>query len=281
MTATLQSIRGRRRLHASTSPRRAGRRAPLRGLLPLVLGLLLWQIFGSRDSPYFPLPAQWFGALWELWTAGRLWPAMVTTLTSFAVALLLSVFVGSVLGILLGRSSFLDRLLGPALEFGRTMPAGALVPVAVLIMGYTSSMTLVVVVLTSFWPILLNTRAGARGISEDRLDTARVLRLSWWATQRKILLPSVVPSIQLGTQIAAPITLIIVLLVEILTQVSGVGREIALAQVFFRSATVYGLVVLTALFGLVVNWVISGIGHFTRKYDPSFTGGAALILGTE
>jgi NitT/TauT family transport system permease protein len=148
------------------------------------------------------------------------------------------------------------------------------VPVAVLIMGYTSSMMLFVVVLTSFWPILLNTRSAARRISQDRLDTARVLRLTWWETQRKILLPSVLTSIQLGTQIAAPVTLIIVLLVEILTQVSGIGREIALAQSVFRSATVYGLVCLTGLFGLTVNWVISWVGHLTRKYDPTLTGTA-------
>ena len=174
---------------------------------------------------------------------------------------------------MLGRSRTVDRLLGPSLEFARTMPAGALVPVAVLIMGYTASMTLVVVVVTSFWPILLNTRASARSISPDRLDTARALRLSWWATQYKILLPSVVPGIRLGTQIAAPITLIIVLLVEILTQVSGVGRQIALAQSMFRSATVYGLVALTGCFGLAVNWFIGGIGRLTRKYDPAFSSG--------
>jgi ABC-type nitrate/sulfonate/bicarbonate transport system permease component len=243
----------------------------VRGLLPLAVGLALWQLFGSPASPYFPVPSEWLRALGQLWTAGRLWPAVVTTLTNFAGALLLSVLLGSVLGILLGRSRLLDRLLGPSLEFGRTMPAGALVPIAVLIMGYTSSMTLSVAVVTSFWPILLNTRSGARGINRDRLDTARNLRLSWWATQRKILLPSVVPHIQLGTQITAPVTLIIVLLVEILTQVSGVGREIALAQSVFRSATVYGLVVLTGLFGLAVNWIISWTGHVTLKYDPSLT----------
>jgi ABC-type nitrate/sulfonate/bicarbonate transport system permease component len=65
-------------------------------------------------------------------------------------------------------------------------------------------------------------------------------------------------------------------LVEILTQVSGVGREIALAQSVFRSATVYGLVVLTALFGLVVNWVVGWIGTITRKYDPSSSGAPAF-----
>ena len=247
--------------------------APLRGLLPLVLGLLLWQIFGAAHSPYFPPPAEWIRSLAALAGAGRLWPAVGTTLMHFALALLISVIVGSVLGIVLGRSRAADRLLGPSLEFARTMPAGALVPVAVLIMGYTASMTLVVVVVTSFWPILLNTRVSARSISQDRLDTARALRLSWWATQCKILLPSVVPGIRLGTQIAAPITLIIVLLVEILTQVSGIGRQIALAQSMFRSSTVYGLVAMTGSFGLAVNWFIGGIGRLTRKYDPTFSSG--------
>ena len=275
MTTTLQRMR-RHAPAAANAPRRARNAVPLRGLLPLAIGLALWQVLGSPSSPYFPVPSEWIHALLALSVTGRLWPAVVTTLTSFAAALVFSVIIGSFLGILLGRSKLLDRLLGPTLEFSRTMPAGALVPVAVLIMGYTSSMTLLVVVVTSFWPILLNTRAGARGISQDRLDTARVLRLSWWTTQWQIVLPSVVPSIQLGTQIAAPITLIIVLLVEILTQVSGVGREIALAQSVFRSATVYGLVALTALFGLVVNWIIGWIGTITRNYDPSFSRGAAL-----
>jgi ABC-type nitrate/sulfonate/bicarbonate transport system permease component len=253
--------------------RARGESAPIRGLLPLAFGLILWQALAAPNSPYFPPPLEWIRALEGLAKTGRLWPAIATTVTHFALALVINISLGSALGIVLGRSRILDRWLGPLLEFARTMPAGALVPVAVLIMGYTSSMTLAVVVLTSFWPILLNARAGAAGISQDRLDTARALHLSWWATQWKILLPSVVPSIRLGTQIAAPITLIIVLLVEILTQVSGIGRQIALAQSMFRSANVYGLVALTGCFGLVVNWLIGGLSRLTRKYDPAFSDG--------
>jgi sulfonate transport system permease protein len=241
--------------------------APLRGLLPLALGLIAWQFLASKSMPYFPPPLDWLTSLDALRQSGSLWPAVFTTLSSFAGALSLSVLIGSVLGIVLGRSETLDRMLGPSLEFGRTMPAGALVPVAVLILGYTESMTLFVVTLTSVWPILLNVRSAARRISQDRLDSARVLHLSWWDTQRKILLPSLVPSIQLGTQIAAPIVLIIVLLVEILTQASGIGREITLAQSTFRSSTVYGLVILTGALGFAVNLVISWLGSFLRKYE--------------
>jgi len=151
--------------------------APLRGLLPLALGLVLWQLLAPANSPYFPPPSEWIRALEALAQRRQLWPAISVTVMNFLLALLLSILIGSALGILLGRSKLLDRLLGPLLEFCRTMPAGALVPVAVLIMGYTSPMTLFVVVFTSFWPILLNARSGARNISQDRLDTARALKL--------------------------------------------------------------------------------------------------------
>lgn len=248
---------------------RTSEAAPLRGLLPLVVGLIAWQLLVPKSVPYFPPPLDWLKALNVLRLSGDLWRAVLTTLTSFAEALALSVIIGSALGILLGRSEVLDRMLGPSLEFGRTMPAGALVPVAVLILGYTDSMTIFVVTLTSVWPILLNVRSAARRISQDRLDTARVLHLSWWDTQRKILLPSLVPAIQLGTQIAAPIVLIIVLLVEMLTQASGIGREITLAQSTFRSAAVYGLVILTGVLGLAVNLIVGSVGAYLRSYEAS------------
>ena len=256
-------------MSAKESSVRTSEAAPLRGLLPLLIGLIIWQFLASKSAPYFPPPLDWLRALNALGEAGSLWPAVLATLRSFAEALSLSVLIGSALGILLGRSEMLNRMLTPSLEFGRTMPAGALVPVAVLILGYTESMTLFVVTLTSVWPILLNVRSAAMRISQDRLDTARVLHLSWWDTQKKILLPSLVPSIQLGTQIAAPIVLIIVLLVEMLTQTAGLGREITLAQSTFRSAAVYGLVMLTGILGLGVNLIIGSLGPYLRNYDTA------------
>lgn len=258
-----------RKSDAESESSRTSEAAPLRGLLPLIVGLIAWQLLASKSLPYFPPPLEWLKALNALRQSGDLWPAVLITLTGFAEALALSVLIGSALGILLGRSEGLDRMLGPSLEFGRTMPAGALVPVAVLILGYTDSMTLFVVTLTSLWPILLNVRSAARSISQDRLDTARVLHLSWWDTHRKILLPSLLPAIQLGTQIAAPIVLIIVLLVEMLTQGAGIGREITMAQSTFRSATVYGLVSLTGVLGLAVNLMVSSLGRYLRNFETT------------
>jgi sulfonate transport system permease protein len=245
--------------------------APVHGLLPLALFLILWQLAGSSDSAYLPKPSSWVGAIRDLWVDGTLGEATRVTAVAFCWGLLISFVLGTVLGVALGWSKHTDKALGPILEFGRTMPAGAIVPVAVLIIGYTAPMKLSVVVLTAIWPIMLNARAGVRNVAPERMDAGRTLGLGRFQTFRKLLFPSVVPDVLLGVQIAAPVVLIIVLLVEILTQVSGVGREIAIAQSTYHSAAVFGLVVLTGFFGLIVNWLISLLSRVIRKYDPSAT----------
>jgi ABC-type nitrate/sulfonate/bicarbonate transport system permease component len=252
--------------HGTSALRRARARvAPILGLVPLVVGLGLWQIFGTTSSAYFPAPSAWIDALVMLWNSGDLGTALSVTVIAYLWGFSLCVVIGVSLGLAVGRNPAVDRALGPAFELGRTMPAGALVPVAVLLMGYTSSTTLSVVVLSSVWPILLNTRSGAIQVSASRIDTARTFRLSRIDTFRKVLVPSIMPNILLGVRVAAPIILIVLLLVEIVTQESGIGREIAIAQQQFQSATVYGLVALTGLFGLLVNWIIGAITHLGTR----------------
>ncbi|MEU7632338.1 ABC transporter permease subunit [Nocardia sp. NPDC049220] len=255
---------------SSAAPARQRRRTsgipPLRGLLPLVVLLVLWQLLVSPDDPYFPPPSRWFAALGDLGTAGALWPSIFTTLLSFVLALVIAVVVGAALGVGVGRAPVADRVLGPTFEFIRTIPAGAMVPVAVLVIGYTRSMTVAVVVVTSLWPVLLATRAAARELDVARLEAARVMHLGRFETFRKIVLPSLSSSIVLGLQITAPLALIITIVVELITQVDGIGKQISLAQSQFQSETVYGLVAVTCLIGLAVNLVAAVVARATRRY---------------
>lgn len=239
---------------------------PLRGLLPLIVFLVLWQLLAGPDDPYFPRPSEWLAALGELDASGDLVGPVLTTLLTFVLSLVIATLLGAALGVLVGRSRAADRVFGPTFEFIRTIPAGAMVPVAVLVIGYTSSMTVAVVVLTSLWPVLLATRAEARQLNVARLETARVLHLGKLESFRKVVLPSLSSGIVLGLQIAAPLALIVTIVVELVTQVDGIGEQIGLAQAQFRSATVYGLVAITCLVGLVVNLAAAGLARATRRY---------------
>src|SRR5580658_8975879 len=92
---------------------------PLRGLLPLVALLALWQIIDPQRSPYFPPPSAWWSGLTGLAHSGRLLSALTATLTTFALAIVLACVIGGFTGVLIGRSRAARRALGPLMEFCR------------------------------------------------------------------------------------------------------------------------------------------------------------------
>jgi ABC-type nitrate/sulfonate/bicarbonate transport system permease component len=254
-----------------TMRRRPGRRReipPLRGVLPLVAILVLWQLVQHGQSAYFPRPSLWWEAIRAQADKGALWPAFVATMKSFVLGLLLATLIGTALGLAIGLWRFLDRMLGPLLDYCRFMPAAAVVPVAVLFAGYNVKMKLIVVVFSALWPILLQVRSSVRSQSPLMLDVARSLHLSRRQTLWSVLLPSLTPSILLGVRIAAPLVLIIVLLVEIVTQVEGLGSLIATAQQSFDAPTAYGLLAIAGILGIGINAFVTSLEAWLLRYRP-------------
>lgn len=228
-----------------------------------------WQLIGlAHQSVFFPPPSQWVTQTVSLASGGGLLAAVRQTLVTFTVSLLIATAVGTALGLLIGRSEPLDRLLGPTLDFFRFLPGVALVPLAVLFMGYTQSMELYVVVFGAVWPVVLQVRLAAREIDPVLLDVRRALHLSRLDAFRKVTLPAVAPGIMLGVTLTAPLTLVLALVVEISTQVSGIGKLLETAQQSFLAAQVFGLIVIVGLIALLINVVISLTTGWLFRYRP-------------
>jgi ABC-type nitrate/sulfonate/bicarbonate transport system permease component len=249
----------------SRAPRSRSHTVRWRGLVPLVAALAIWQATGG-SKPNLPPPSQWWSALAALYDNGTLLPAIGQSLESFAIALVTATVVGAVLGYLVGRSRRTDQALGPTLEFLRFTPSTAIVPVVVLLVGYVESTKIIVVVLGSVWPILLQTRQAARSLSAESQDLARSLRMSRWRRLAKVQLPLVLPSIVHGVRVASPVCVIMVLLVEITTAVPGIGRLIAGAQQTFNTAATFGLIVLAAVLSFLVNILIGFLADYVTRY---------------
>ena len=244
--------------------------APLRGLLPLAVLLGVWELVEhGKQSAFFPPPSQWYTSVKQLWQGHVVLGAIGATVETFAIALVVATVIGTVIGILIGRSRTLDLLLEPLLEYLRFLPGVVLVPLVVLMAGYTESMKLYVVVFGAVWPILLQVRLSAREMDPLLDDVRRSLRMSRTAAARKIFLPHVVPGVLLGVKIAAPLTLVLVLVVEISTQVSGLGKLLSMAQQNFQSAQVYGIVVIVGVIALLINTLVTALESVLLRYRPS------------
>ncbi len=237
----------------------------LTGLLPLLVLLVVWEVVGSADSPFYPAPSSWWPALFTRGQGEDIIPAIVDTTRTFGVGLLLATVIGVAVGISVGVSRRADRAFGPMFEFARALPPAAMVPVATLLLGFDEPMKVVVVVLAAVWPIMLNTRTGVQTIDPVLVDTTRSLRLSRSRTVRQVLLPAVTPSVLLGLRVATPVALVITLLVEYLTAVNGLGALVGDAQRTFQPARVYALIVITGLISLAVNSLVRRVEQRVRR----------------
>ncbi|QDM18074.1 ABC transporter permease [Tardiphaga sp. vice352] len=224
-----------------------------RGLLPLIVGLVAWQLLQTGNSPYFPPPSAWWKGMVQIASGGKLLGASIATIETIVVGLALSIVAGATIGVVIGISPRISRALGPLLEFCRAMPPPAIVPLAILFLGYDERMKLTIVAVSAMWPILLNTSSAVQHIHPILLDVSTSFRLSLLERVRLIVIPSVIPAILLGIRIALPLTIVLTLLVEILTSIEGIGALMIAAQRNFQSGQVYGLLVLVGLFGFVLN----------------------------
>ncbi|WP_424629463.1 ABC transporter permease [Bradyrhizobium sp. SYSU BS000235] len=239
------------------------------GLLPLIVGLAAWQLLQTGNSPYFPPPSMWWSGLVQSAATGQLLPACLASLQTIVVGLLLAIVAGVFIGVLIGISPRAARALGPVLEFCRAMPPPAIVPLAILFLGYDERMKLTIVVVSAMWPILLNTAAAIQRIHPILQDVATSFHLSVLERIRLIVIPSVMPSILLGVRIALPLCIVLALLVEMLTSIEGVGALMIAAQRNFQSGQVYGLLVLVGLFGFLINTAFSMIqAVILRRWPP-------------
>ncbi|HEY4919537.1 MAG TPA: ABC transporter permease subunit [Xanthobacteraceae bacterium] len=223
-----------------------------RGTLPLLAALALWQALG-HVSPQFPPPSTWLAALAGLARAGRLAPAVAETLRILVISLVLSTVAGFALGLVIGMSPRLRQWSEMLLEYVRAIPQPVLIPVFVLLLGYSDLMKVVVIGLACVWPVLLNTIAGVAAIPPLTFEVARSLRLTRSDTLRKIVVPATVPSLLLGLRVALPHAIIITLVMEMFTGAVGLGGLMIAAQRKFNAAEVFGLLVLVGGLGLLLT----------------------------
>lgn len=259
---------GRADRRPSPTRRRNGHHRGLRlivGLSPLVGGLLLWQALGSDDAFTFPRPSSWFDAARTMWQSGELGPALRQTLTTFALGTGVAIVIGAALGWTIGALRSADRSLSPSLEFLRAAPAPALVPVATVLLGVSTLMSVVVMVTAVVWPVLLSTASARREIPPVRLDAGRVLGLSRWHRIRKIEFPSLLPGIMTGVRVTTSLGFVVSLVLDIIGSGSGIGRLLVIKQQSFESPSVWAILVVIGLFGLAANSLVAVAEERVRR----------------
>ncbi|MGI5143971.1 MULTISPECIES: ABC transporter permease [unclassified Streptomyces] len=229
--------------------------------IAVILGaLLLWQ-FGSAEGflpeSAFPSMTGTLRTLVDLFGESQFWHSFGQTLISWVVGVAIAIALAIPLGLLLGRLPFLHVSSRLLIDFMRTIPSVAVIPLITLLFGATMEMKLILVVYGAFWPLLIQTIYGVHDADKVLMDTARSYRVSGWRRAVYVLFPSTLPYIVTGLRIAIVVGLLLGVSSEILGSAPGVGLDMAIAQNGGALELTYAYVAFIGLLGVAVNLALN------------------------
>jgi len=201
--------------------------------------------------------------------------AVADTLQQWALGLAIAVAAGATVGVLIGSVPLLRRVTASTIEFLRPIPSVALVPLVVLLLGTQLGSALVLIVYAAFWQVLVQTLYGVGDVDPIAEQTARCYGLGRWARVRYVLWPTAQPYVVTGVRLAASVALILAITAELVIGSPGLGQQIAAAQSGGATALAYGLILVTGLFGLVVNVGVRAVERRVLRWHVSVRGEAA------
>jgi ABC-type nitrate/sulfonate/bicarbonate transport system permease component len=213
----------------------------------------IWVRAAGLHSDSLAPPSAIAVALVEAFRDGSILIATRDTLISAFSGLLLGGSLGLMLGIALGLIRAFDRLMEVTIEAIRPIPSVALLPIALIALGFGYRMEIVIVAFACLWPVLILSRAAIGGIEPRLIEVSRALRLSPIDRVRKIVIPAALPRIFLAFRLAAGIALIVAVTVEIAINPIGLGAGIMTAQQALRPDLMLGYLVWIGLIGYALN----------------------------
>lgn len=227
------------------------------GLAGLALVIAFWDAVtagGFVSKAFLASPAATLDALAYGLRKGDFAGQLAATVLRMLNGWLLASIVAIALGSLIGISETARAYLRPTLAFARSLPASAVIPIAISLVGLGPGMVLGVIVFGSVWPTLLATVQGFANVEPRLRDVARVLHLSRAQFVAKVGLPNAVPDILAGMRLSLTVALILAVIGEMLSGQEGLGSAILLAARAFRAPDLYAGIALLGLIGFVSSY---------------------------
>jgi len=237
-------------------------------VLLVVVALTSWQLASGRIVSAFWIssPSGVLSALRGFWTDGVLWPAVQTTLTETAIGFVGGAGVGIVVGLVFGISPIIARILDPFLVGLNSIPRVALIPLFILWFGIGLETKVLFAATLVFFPVFMNTFAGARDVNRDLIDVIRVMGATRLDSVRKVLVPSALVWVFAGLRMSVPFALIGAVIAEMFTADDGLGYLISVSANQYDTASSFAAIFLTTILGLVLTYLVTLLESRTMRW---------------
>jgi NitT/TauT family transport system permease protein len=186
----------------------------------------------------------------------HLWQETQVTLKETAYGFGIAAVAGILMAMLLTASRLVERAFLPLLIALNSIPKVALTPLLIVWMGFGVEPRILLVVLISFFPIVVSSMAGFTSTPGDLGELTRSLTATWWRTYLKIRIPWALPQVFVGLKVAISLAVIGAVVAEIGAPNQGLGSVILLSGQSFDTPMAFAAIVVLAAMSIILFYLM-------------------------
>ncbi|MBR1623603.1 MAG: ABC transporter permease [Pseudobutyrivibrio sp.] len=239
--------------------------------IPAIL-IILWLVGTNTkilNNSIFPTPQKLFGAWKDMIISGKYLTHVIASFSRVFKGFLIGSFLGITLGTIIGLFGVAKKSTVALIGMLRPIPAIALIPLFILSLGIGETSKVAVIVLGSFWPILINTIAGLSATDGKLLEVGTIFDKSKRQKLFKIILPSAAPYIFTGLRLGVSSSWTCVVAAEMIAASSGIGFLISYGREMAQPATLFIGVFSMGLFGLIIEILVINLQKKAIYWVPN------------
>jgi NitT/TauT family transport system permease protein len=239
-------------------------------ILVLVGLFVLWEV-GVRVFAVKPIilppPSTVFAEFFSdpVWYLRHGWYTLLVTLGGFGLALI----IGVLLAVLIVESRVMEKTVYALIVGMNSVPKVAVAPLFVIWLGTGVEPKIAIGFLIAVFAIVIDTVLGLKSVHPDILDLAKSLRGGRLATLWRIRFPCALPSLFAGMKVAISLALVGAIVGEFVSSQRGLGYVILSAQGTFDTARVFAAIMVLAVMGIVLFWLVAWAEHVAIPWHSS------------
>jgi ABC-type nitrate/sulfonate/bicarbonate transport system permease component len=256
----------------SSKAQRSVRRERLMYLLSPIGLLVLWEILiqaGFGDRRFVPAPSDIAERFWQLLASGELLQHTGATLWRVAVGYVIGVVPAVVIGLFMAMWRGVRIVVDPLIAALFPIPKVALMPLLLLAFGFGDASKMAVVAIGAFFPVVVNTYAGASNIEPIYIDVARNYGASRLVMFSRIVFFGALPMTFAGLRTALAISFIVVVAAEFVAAKTGIGYLIWSSWELLQVDAMFVGIVTIGVLGVVTSTLFRELERVVLPWKPN------------
>lgn len=221
-------------------------------VLTIFLGLGAWWLV-SMFVQNLPTPVETVKAAIEYFQKGIMIEDILASLRRVFTGFLLGTALAIPVGFLMGWYGWARGLLEPWVQFFRTVPPLAIIPLAIVLMGIGETPKIFVIFLAAFLSCVISTFQGVVQVDKTLINAARVLGAKDGTIFAKVVVPASTPFILVGMRVGLGSAWATVVAAELIAAQQGLGYRMQQSQIYYDIPTIFVGIVIIGTFGLLMD----------------------------